>query len=320
VKLGFLTACLPDASLDEIAGFARATGYEALEIAAWPSADNRPFTATHVTVDPLEASEVERVRTCLDRHDLTVSSLAYYGNNLHPDPAERAATNEHVLRCIDAAAALGCPTVGTFVGRHPGRSVAENLRDAEQVFPRLVEHARRNGVAIVIENCVMEGWHPDGYPGNLAYSPELWEWMFSLGLELNFDPSHLQWIGIDPVAAAQRYVEHIAHVQAKDIQLFPERRQHHGFFGKAQRDDPWDTGWWRYRVPGLGEIDWVRLVDVLYEGGYDGTISVEHEDPVWGGDHERVCTGLQIAYRTLRPLIIEAHGRTDEPRTIADEN
>ena len=37
----------------------------------------------------------------------------------------------------------------------------------------------------------MEGWHPDGYPGNLAYSPELWEWMFSLGLKLNFDPSHL---------------------------------------------------------------------------------------------------------------------------------
>ena len=309
MKLGFLTACLPDSPLEDIAEFAAATGYEALEIAAWPSLDNRPFTATHIDVDPLTPAETGRVRTCLEKHGLTGSSLAYYGNNLHPDAEERRATNQHVLRCIDAAAELGIPTVGTFVGRHPGRSVAENLRDAEQVFPPLVEHARRRGVSIVIENCVMEGWHPDGYPGNLAYSPELWEWMFTLGLELNFDPSHLLWLGIDPVEAVRPHLDHVAHVQAKDIELFADRRNRYGFFGKAvSRHDPWDTGWWRYRVPGLGAVDWVRLVDALYEGGYDGTISVEHEDPVWSGDPDRVRTGLEIAHRTLRPLIIEQGG------------
>ena len=80
----------------------------------------------------------------------------------------------------------------------------------------------------------MEGWHPDGYPGNLAYSPELWEWMFALGLKLNFDPSHLMWLGIDPVDRARSpYVAHVAHVQAKDIQCDAERRNRYGFFGKA---------------------------------------------------------------------------------------
>ena len=79
----------------------------------------------------------------------------------------------------------------------------------------------------------MEGWHPDGYPGNLAYSPELWEWMFSLGFKLNFDPSHLMWLGIDPVNALRPYVDHVAHVQAKDIQLFPAQHDRYGFFGKA---------------------------------------------------------------------------------------
>jgi sugar phosphate isomerase/epimerase len=260
-----------------------------------------------MVVDPLEPTEVERVRSCLDHHGLVVSSLAYYGNNLHPDDQERAATNLHVRRCIDAAAELGCPTVGTFVGRHPGRSVAENLREAETVFPPLVEHARSRNVAIVIENCVMEGWHPDGYPGNLAYSPELWEWMFSLGLQLNFDPSHLVWIGIDPIDALRRGAGHIAHVQAKDIQLNASDRNRYGFFGKAQRNDPWDTGWWRYRVPGLGDIDWRRFIDTLYETGFGGVVSVEHEDPVWGGSPERVRSGLEIAHRTLRPLIVAEH-------------
>lgn len=307
MKLGFLTACLPDSPLEDIAAFAAQCGYEALEIAAWPALDNRPFTATHMVVDQLTRAEVDRVRGCLERNGLVASSIAYYGNNLHPDDDERSHTNEHVLRCVDAAAALGCPTVGTFIGRHPGRSVVENLRDAESVFPKLVDYARERGVTIVIENCVMEGWHPDGYPGNLAYSPELWEWMFTLGLALNFDPSHLCWIGIDPIDAARRYADHIAHVQAKDIQLFTDRRQQYGFFGKVQRDNPWDTGWWRYRVPGLGDIDWVRFIDTLYDSGFDGVVSVEHEDPVWGGDPDRVRTGLEIAYRTLRPLIVTEH-------------
>ena len=250
---------------------------------------------------------MDGTRALFDRHGLELSSLAFYDNNLHPDPEERVAVHQHLAACIDAAEQLGVPTVGTFVGRHPAPTVAgrrEPLRDAEEVFAPLVERAGAAGVKIVVENCVMEGWHPDGYPGNLAYSPELWEWMFGLGLYLNYDPSHLMWMGIDPVVALEPYVDRIPHAQAKDIQLFPEKRHRYGWPGKAVvREDPFDVGWWRYRVPGLGDVDWRRVVDTLYEGGFDGVLSVEHEDPVWGGTEDRVHTGLEIAYRTLRPLI-----------------
>jgi sugar phosphate isomerase/epimerase len=305
MKLGFLTACLPKRSLEEIAAWAAREGFEALEVAAWPALGDRPFTATHLDVDGFGAADVERVSTLFADRGLTLSSLAYYDNNLHPDLAERSAVNAHVAACIDAAALLGVPTVGTFVGRDPNLPVAANLRAAEEIFAPLVDRAGEKGVKLVIENCVMEGWHPDGYPGNLAYSPELWEWMFDLGLYLNYDPSHLVWMGIDPVAAVRPYVDRVAHAQAKDIELFPERRNRYGWPGKAVvREDPWDVGWWRYRVPGLGQVDWLRLVDTLYEGGFDGVLSVEHEDPVWGGDESRVETGLQVAYRTLRPLLV----------------
>jgi sugar phosphate isomerase/epimerase len=302
MKLGFLTACLPRRSLADIAAWAAAHGYEALEVAAWPAVGDRPFTATHLDATDYRRDEVLGL---FQRHGLTLSSLAYYDNNLHPDPEERTAVNEHVRRCVDAAADLGCPTVGTFVGRHPDRSVRENLAEAEKVFAPLVDHAGERGVMLIIENCVMEGWHPDGYPGNLAYSPELWEWMFSIGLYLNFDPSHLLWIGVDPVAAVRRYLDRIPHAQAKDVELFDDRRNRYGFFGRTlEREDPWDTGWWRYRVPGLGGVDWVHLVDAMYEGGFDGVLSVEHEDPVWGGTEELVEAGLEVAHRTLRPLLV----------------
>ena len=128
MKLGFLTACLPKRSLADIAGWAAGHGYEALEVAAWPALGDRPFTATHLDVEDYDR---DAVLGTFATHGLTLSSIAYYDNNLHPDAAERASVNAHVLRCIDAAADLGCPTVGTFVGRDPTRSVADNLRDAE---------------------------------------------------------------------------------------------------------------------------------------------------------------------------------------------
>ncbi|MFD4785949.1 sugar phosphate isomerase/epimerase family protein [Streptomyces sp. NPDC058459] len=304
MKLGFLTACLPDVPLPELAAWAAGHGYRALEVAAWPATGDRPFTASHLAVESLDRAGAEQVAELLDRHGITLSSLAYYDNPLHPDPEERTRVHTHLRRCVDAAALVGSPTVGTFVGRHPGRTVAENLADAERIFPELTGYAAERGVKVVIENCVMEGWHPDGYPGNLAYSPELWEWMFSLGLYLNYDPSHLVWMGIDPVAALRPYVDRVAHAQAKDIQLDPAARTRYGWPGRAvTRTGPWDTGWWRYRVPGLGEVDWRRVVDTLDEGGFDGVLSVEHEDPVWSGDRHRTETGLEIARRTLAPLL-----------------
>jgi sugar phosphate isomerase/epimerase len=305
MKLGVLTASLPDIELADIARWAAGSGFQALEVAAWPRGTDQPFTATHIDVDNLRSGQSEEVKALFAEHDLTLSSLAYYANNLHPDPDVRSSTNAHLAACVDAAGQLGCPTVGTFVGRDPSKTVAENLREAERIFPPLVERAGENGVKIVVENCVMEGWHPDGYPGNLAYSPELWEWMFSLGLYLNFDPSHLVWMGIDPVEALRPYVDRIPHAQAKDVELFPHLRNRYGYPGKAvHRDGSWDTAWWRYRVPGLGQVDWNRLVDVLYEGGFDGVLSIEHENPVWSGTEDNVKAGFEVARRTLQPLVV----------------
>jgi sugar phosphate isomerase/epimerase len=307
MKLGLFTACLPQLSLDEVAHFASKVGIQALEVAAWPARGDRPFTATHIDAAKISPQRAEDTRALLEATGLEISAIAYYDNNLHPDTVERKAINDHVMSCIDAAAILGCRVVGTFVGRDPQKTVAENLREAERVFTPLVEYAGEREVCLAIENCPMEGWHPDGYPGNLAYSPELWEWMFSLGLYLNYDPSHLCWMGIDPVEALRPYVGKVSHAQAKDIEIFPDRRNRYGYPGKAvAREDPWDVGWWRYRVPGLGQVDWQRLVDVLYEGGFEGTLSIEHEDPVWGGTEALVKSGVVIAARTLRSVLVPA--------------
>ena len=304
MRLGLLTACLPGLSLTDIAEWAAAHGYGALEVAAWPDAPDRPWEASHLDVARLDAAGAEQIASMLDQRGLMLSAVAYYENNLAADPAQRAAVHDHLRLCIDAAARLGCPLVGTFVGRDVSLSMTDNLRLGEKVLPPLVEYAGERGVRLVVENCPMEGWHPDGAPANLAYSPELWDWMASLGLWLNYDPSHLVPLGIDPLSSLVAHRDKVLHVQAKDVQVNQAARNRYGVLGRVIDREPWDTGWWQYRVPGLGDVEWRRIVDALYVGGYEGVISVEHEDPVWSGSPDRVKQGLVLAERTLGPMIV----------------
>ena len=306
MKLGFLTACMPERPLEDIAAWAGANGYEALELAAWPWLGDRPFTASHVAADAFDDAEAERVRAALDeqRARRCRRSPTTTTTSIPIPPSARRPTSTCARASTRRPRSAACP-VGTFIGRDPGRSVADNLREAERVFPPLVDYAGERGVKLMIENCVMEGWHPDGYPGNLAYSPELWEWMFALGLYLNFDPSHLLWLGIDPVAALRPYVDRVAHAHAKDAETFPAERNRYGFFGRTstREEDPWDMGWWRYRIPGLGEVDFPRYVDALYEGGFDGVLSVEHEDPS-GAAAPRRSSRVWGSPTQPRPLVV----------------
>lgn len=305
MKLGLLTACLPGTPLEQIVAWASGAGYAALEVAVWPDVPGRDWEASHLDVAAFDARQAARTRELFDQHDLEISALAYYENNLDADHGRRADIHEHLRRVIDAAELLGLGLVGTFVGRDVTLTVEENLRLGERVLPPLVAYAADRGVRLVVENCPMEGWHPDGYPANLAYSPQLWDWMAGMGLYLNYDPSHLTWLGIDPVAVVPAYADRILHVQAKDTEIDPIGRNRLGVFGNAvaRAESPWASGWWRYRIPGLGDVDWTAVVAALRTSGYDGVVSVEHEDPVWSGSEEKVHHGLELAHQTLGPLV-----------------
>ncbi len=227
---------------------------------------------------------------------LSISALAYYENNLAADPNERAVVNGHLRKTIDAAALLGVELVGTFVGHDISKTPAENGAEAARVFGELTDYAGQQGVRLMIENCPMVGWQRPWIPGNLFYAPEQWDALFAAipALGLNLDPSHLYWLGIDPYALARDYGARIFHAHAKDTEILRD---------KHARIPILDDGWWRYRMPGLGEIDWPRFISALQEGGYDAVLSTEHEDPVWEGTPAKVDGGLILGQRFLAPLL-----------------
>jgi sugar phosphate isomerase/epimerase len=304
MKLGLMTAALGEMELDDLAGWAFDEGFQTLEIACWPrvTGDRRRYAGvSHIDVDALDAAAAATIRRQIDDRGLEISSLAYYPNNLDPDPAVRAAAHEHLRKVIVGAEALGVGLVGTFIGRDQNRSVTDNLAEVARVWPDLVRFAGQHGVTIVIENCPMI-FSKDEWPGgkNLAYSPAIWRRLFEIvdadNFGLNLDPSHLVWQFIDYERAVREFGPRIRHVHAKDMEIDRNGLFEHGVMATG-------VGWQIPRLPGLGEIRWDRFIAALYAVGYDGAISIEHEDRVFEGNEDLVKRGFLLARDVLRPYI-----------------
>ncbi|TMC53211.1 MAG: sugar phosphate isomerase/epimerase [Chloroflexi bacterium] len=302
MKLGLLTAAFPSLTLEQVAQWAHDNGFEALEIACWPSSGGERRRYAGVSHIDVEDFDPKAVRGMLHRHGLEISALAYYPNNLDPDQATRQAANDHLRRVIEAAQRLEVAVVGTFVGRDQERSVAENMEDFKRVWPPIVHFARDHGVKVAIENCPMI-FSADEWPGgrNLAYSPAIWRQMFEIvpgdNFGLNLDPSHLVWQFIDYARVVRDFAPRIFHVHAKDMEVDREGLYEQGVMSLG-------VGWQVPRLPGLGEVRWDRFISALYAAGYDWVVSVEHEDRKFEGSLELVQRGFLIARNALRPFIV----------------
>jgi sugar phosphate isomerase/epimerase len=298
MEIGFLTACLPQLSLEEIVPWAAEQGFQALEISAWPPDNTRDYSGVHLDVENLSSAKADEIGQLFDDHGMSISCLTYCENHL--DPKKGPEYSEHLRKVINAADLLGVATVSNFVGRNPDFPLEENLNLVEQVFAPLLDHAGKKDVRLAIENCPMPGWQFEGLVGNIAFSPEWWDALFDRlpqdNFGLNLDPSHLYWLGVDYLDAVPVYADRIFHVHAKDAEILEDELAYRGL-------GTWH-GWWRYRMPGWGEIAWGPFISTLIEYGYNDVISIEHEDPIWEGSEAKVKEGLTLGQRYLSQFVI----------------
>jgi len=300
VKLGFLTAILPELSLEEIVAFAAAEGFECLEVCCWPpgKADRRYAGVTHVDVVDLGEERAKGIRELLDESGVSISGLGYYPNPLSPDEGEAKVAVEHLETVLRAAPLLGVRQVNTFVGRDWTRTIDAQWGRFVETWVPLVAIAEESGVRIGIENCPMI-FTGDEWPGgkNLAATPKIWRRMFeeipSPAFGLNFDPSHFVWQHMDYLKPLREFRERVFHVHAKDA--------------RVDRDDLDDVGimatpleYHKPKLPGLGDVDWGRFFSVLSDTGYDGPVVVEVEDRAYEGSVDRRKEALTQSLRYLR--------------------
>jgi sugar phosphate isomerase/epimerase len=284
IKCGFLPGCLGNKELADVAAWASSVGFETFELPAAPG-------SIMTNVDIVLTGGAGEIRSACADNNIEISSLTYCANHL--DPRERDANNAHMRKVIEAASQLETGIIGCFVGGTGGDFYGE-MALFEEYFMPLVDYAGQHDVKLAIENCPAGG-------KNIGRSPYFWREMFEASdnsdyLGLEFDPSHLVWLQVDWKKALQEFAtkKKIFILHGKDTLIDEAVLADRGFY---------EGGWWKYKIPGLGVIDWKFLFDTLKKSGFSGAINIEHEDSEYSGGEEKVKEGLLIGLDSFRNAI-----------------
>jgi sugar phosphate isomerase/epimerase len=257
VKIGFYTSTFNDRPLEEVVDFAASAGFDAIEI----------DVGGHIRTPDRVEDAVSLARS----RGLFVSSITYFGNQLDADRDRRLELRARTAEFARAIGAAGIPIFVIFPGRDDTASDEANYDDFADFANGLIAETQPSGLTFAIEN-----W-PGPKDNFIGTTPKGWQELFRriedrrFGLE--FDPSHLIRIGVDPYLAMEAVKDRIAILHAKDTVIDGEALQALGYHGK---------GWWQYKLPGLGLLDWPRFLRQARDAGFAGTLSIEHEDAAYG--------------------------------------
>ena len=157
MQLGFVSAILPEQSLEEVFQIASDIGFDCVELMCWPlgKAERRYAGVTHVDVTDFNKAQAEEVLALSKQYGVAISGLGYYPNPLVADQVEGQVYIDHIKRVIESAAHLGVNQMNTFVGRDHRKSVTDNWPRFLEVWPEIIRFAEDKGVRVGIDNCPM---------------------------------------------------------------------------------------------------------------------------------------------------------------------
>jgi sugar phosphate isomerase/epimerase len=310
MRVGVFTPLLAQISLKDVLAKLKTLHISTVELGT----GNYPGDA-HCKLSMLENSaEIAEFQRILADQGCSISALSCHGNPLHPDKTRAQQASEINRKTILLAEKLGVPVVVDFSGC-PGDSPHStapnwvtcpwppeyldvlNWQWNEVVAPYWIERAAfaaQHNVKIAIEM----------HPGFVVYSPETMLRLRAIAgpaVGCNYDPSHMFWQGIDPIAATRLLGDAIFHMHAKDIQMYPMNLISSGVLDTKPYTDERNRAWiFRTCGYGHGAEWWKELVSTLRMFGYDGVLSIEHEDSLMSSEE-----GLTKAAQFLRELVIE---------------
>jgi sugar phosphate isomerase/epimerase len=306
------------AALDRRAFFAwcaaRGVADVELGVGAWG-----PWPRPHLDLATIgQRAERDRLKGELAEHGLRLAAVNAAGNLLHPDPKRRADAQARFRAAVELAVALGVDRVVTMSGCPAGRGGGglgvfpcwATSADDERIFAWQMENevgpfwratsdwlAREApGVMVCLEA------HPGVTVFSAASFAELTRHV-GRNVGLNLDPSHFWWQGIDPITIVEEFGDRIGWMHGKDTLLYPERIRRLGVLHFAPPGDDVAQAPWHFAPVGEGHDDatWAALLGAARRAGYDGVISIEHEDPRYDGETgtARSLAGLERALARL---------------------
>ena len=316
MKIGIVANMLQDKPLSEALAYYGSLGIQMAEI----SCGGYPGKA-HADAGKLleDKGELEKFKKTITDSGLSVSAFACHGNPVHPDPELAAGYQKDMQNGVRLAGEMGVDTITCFSGcpgDHPGAKFPNWVTCAwpddylkildyqwnEVLIPYWKDFAifaREHGVTKIALEL---------HPGFMVYNTDtLLRLRDAAGPEIgvNFDPSHLLWQGMDPVTVIRELGDAIYHVHAKDVKIDRINTSKNGVLDTKHYGDEIHRSW-VFRTVGYGNdmAYWKDIFSALRMIGYDGAISIEHEDSLMDR-----FEGLEKAVSLLKSCVI-FEGRT----------
>lgn len=196
----------------------------------------------------------------------------------------------HIERCAAEGGAVFFAVTLPVDARLPRRQNFDHLVESFAALVPVLERTRTR--------VALEGWPG---PGAVCCTPETFRAFFdairSDRFGINYDPSHLLRMGIDPLRFVREFAGRVLHVHAKDAAVSDDDLYEYGHEQPPTFKLPrrWAGAAWRYTVPGHGQAPWTEIFRALRDAGYEGQVSVELEDENFYGSAEREQRGLILA-------------------------
>ena len=313
MKLGVFTVLFAQKSFEEMLDHVQAAGLQAVEIGTGGNPGS-----PHINVDELLASEDKRkaYKEALESRGLTISAFSCHNNPVAPNKQEAEEAQDTINKTIKLAQLLDVPVVNTFSGI-PGSnedskqvnwpvspwpteySDIYNWQWEQKLIPYWKEQAKvadAHGVKIGIEP-------HGGFSVHTPYTVLKLRDATSKAIGANFDPSHMWWQGIDPVAAIKILGKEnaIHHFHAKDTYIDQENVNMYGLTDMQPYGDVQSRAW-TFRSVGAGHSiqEWSDMMSALRTFGYDYVVSIEHEDALMS-----INEGFSLAVTNLKSVLIK---------------
>ena len=311
MKLSVFAVLLADRSLDDACKYLKDSGVQAIEIGAGGFPGKAHCNPAELLKDD---KKIEEFRNTIEKHGLEIAALSTHGNAVHPDPAVAKVFHDDYVNTVLLAEKLGVTRVITFSGcpggckddKTPNWVTCPWPDDYSEIleyqwnevlipyWKKEVEFVRAHGIKKIAFEM---------HPGFCVYNPEtMMKLRNAVGPEIgaNFDPSHLFWQGIDPVAAIRYLGDAIFYFHAKDTKIDEINTAINGVLDTKHYADELHRSW-IFRSVGYGHSHqvWKDMMSALRLVGYDGMISIEHEDSLM-----TPTEGLEKAIAMLKDVMI----------------
>ncbi|GHU80999.1 xylose isomerase [Clostridia bacterium] len=311
MKLGVLTVPLYNLSLEEAFKYLSGLGVQTVELGAGGYVGKGHIDPKDYLDSP---AKVDELKALLKKYNLEISALSVHSNHVHPDKEIAELAHKEFIDACKLAQKLGLDTINTFSGcpgdqpgaRYPNWVTCAWPPDYQAILEYqwndvLVPYwksASKQAAEYGVNKIALE-LHPGFCVYNTATMLRLREAVGD-AMGANLDPSHLFWQGINPVEAIKALKGAIYHFHAKDTKIDARNTEVNGALDTGHYGNILERSW-VFRTIGYGHdyTVWKEIVSTLRAVGYEGAVSIEHEDSLMS-----VTGGLESAIKFLQNVIL----------------